>query len=584
MDIETIFDFDIDRINEEKLKNIRIMPGSINFENYSKLSETLKNSPNLENIFINCKDGKEEFWNNFFKIFRSDDGKFCVDPQKIILSGDLEKYNCDFFKDAKRLALLPIDIGTISNIERLFPNLESIQLFSEVGTAAIGDNLINLINFAKYTKSIELTENIGIKSVRSFISKCNLEEKLFLSDDGLCLINKDRLEDDSIYPQNLRINLRDIEKIGVENIKKSKDKVILVAENVAELPVQKISEYEALGIDISGVVITSKENNKQQNEPYDIQTYSLIREKIEELVEDINPTSTEKEKFAEVYKRVCENIVYDTPAAYPKNKDEEEYERKQVANCRNLKNGLLEGKCVCAGYADILRNALSLVGVEAKYISGPVIEKEIEKKHYKPEKLKVGYVYKEDDEKVIIAENHAWNKVKLDGVWYNVDATWDAPKIRAGKLPKYCLKSDEHIKKEDKKDDPKGPVCENNISDEEIRNLFDSEAIYIGNFRIPTVKDIVKKTKRIEKDTKKSINNFKNKILNSIKKKDTLKIGTSEDDIKFDKTEENLQNQWRIENWGISRNEFAENSKEIISNIDAQNKENELKEQDDFLK
>lgn len=44
--------------------------------------------------------------------------------------------------------------------------------------------------------------------------------------------------------------------------------------------------------------------------------------------------------------------------------------------------------------------------------------------------------------------NHVWNVVKLDGMWYHIDATWDDPNDRVGYGSyKYFLKSDEHFRK-----------------------------------------------------------------------------------------------------------------------------------------
>lgn len=583
MDIELIFNQNINQIRDEKLNNIRIMSSSIRLDSYSKLSEILKTSPQLENVFVPCEDGSEKAWNNFFRIFRNELGEFSIDPSKIILSGEVEKYNYDIFRDIKRLSLLPKSIKNISEIEKKFPKLESIEAVKDVEDKDIGDDCINLINFAKYTKCIELKKKVGEYSVvKSFIEENGLGEKLFLSEDGLCLINKDRLADVSKEPSNLKINLRDIEKIGIENLKKSKDPITLVAENVAELPIEKLSEYEALGIKVSGVIITSEKNNVEQNAPYDLNTYSVIREKLEELVEGISPNLTEKARFAEVYKRVCESIIYDTPAAYPKSKEEEKYSKAQTVNCRNMKNGLLEGKAVCAGYADILRNALSLVDIEAKYVSGPVIDKEIKKKNFNPEKLESGYVYKEDDEKVIIAENHAWNKVKLDGVWYNVDATWDARKIRAGKLPTYCLKSDEHIQKEDKKVEAVGPDCENNISEEEIKDLFGNGNKYIGNFKIPTLKDVMKKAKKVKQNTQNSVKRFKDRFSKIMNKTDTPQLESNNQYYEYEDEDNKKANPWAIENWGRDRNKFLSKSRDIAR----EPKETSFrdKEKDDFTK
>lgn len=59
---------------------------------------------------------------------------------------------------------------------------------------------------------------------------------------------------------------------------------------------------------------------------------------------------------------------------------------------------LVQNTAVCNGYAEAMALLLSCVGVENEFITG-------------------------------IADNelHAWNLVKIDGQWYQVDATWDDP-------------------------------------------------------------------------------------------------------------------------------------------------------------
>ncbi len=59
---------------------------------------------------------------------------------------------------------------------------------------------------------------------------------------------------------------------------------------------------------------------------------------------------------------------------------------------------LVQGKAVCNGYAEAMSLLLSCVGVENEIMTG------------------------EAD-----GELHAWNRVLLDGEWYQVDATWDDP-------------------------------------------------------------------------------------------------------------------------------------------------------------
>lgn len=88
--------------------------------------------------------------------------------------------------------------------------------------------------------------------------------------------------------------------------------------------------------------------------------------------------------------------------------------------------GLLEGRCVCEGYAKILQQALKSVGIDCKLIFGRV----------------------EEEGKDYIGESggHAWNQVKINGTWYNCDLTADAENIKEDKQLKYCLESDATFK------------------------------------------------------------------------------------------------------------------------------------------
>ena len=109
-----------------------------------------------------------------------------------------------------------------------------------------------------------------------------------------------------------------------------------------------------------------------QQDPYDINEFIACREKLDELIEKIDPNSSDLEKFSEIYYRVCKNIEYDYPAVYPETRIQEEYSKLNVFRSRDLRNGLLDGKAVCGGYAYILKSALQLAGIGAIYVCGPV--------------------------------------------------------------------------------------------------------------------------------------------------------------------------------------------------------------------
>lgn len=63
---------------------------------------------------------------------------------------------------------------------------------------------------------------------------------------------------------------------------------------------------------------------------------------------------------------------------------------------------LINGTAVCAGYADTFMEMAKACGLNVKYVSGQA-------------------------NGVRGWDGHAWNKVQLDGEWYNVDVTWEDP-------------------------------------------------------------------------------------------------------------------------------------------------------------
>lgn len=160
---------------------------------------------------------------------------------------------------------------------------------------------------------------------------------------------------------------------------------------VSELPLEKLQEILNKGANIEKISITSEVNHVVR---YSVDDYKKIYQKLEELIDGINPNWSQQKKFVMIYKRMTENIEYDHIAAYPNkmNIKEKVYSKQEKINCRSLKNGLLYGKCVCQGYSEIMRNACSLLGVKA-------IE--------------------------IVDNSHSWNQILIeDGKWIEIDATW----------------------------------------------------------------------------------------------------------------------------------------------------------------
>ena len=92
-------------------------------------------------------------------------------------------------------------------------------------------------------------------------------------------------------------------------------------------------------------------------------------------------------KIKTIYDYVCANVTYDVEHVY-----DESYLPMFSAYA-----ALVEGTAVCQGYATLLYRMLLMAGVDNRAIAG-----------------------------TFSGVGHAWNIVRLDNVYYNLDSTWDA--------------------------------------------------------------------------------------------------------------------------------------------------------------
>lgn len=176
--------------------------------------------------------------------------------------------------------------------------------------------------------------------------------------------------------------------------------------------VKEISELYGVNNILVANEFVYKRNPDRYN--YTIDEYVELREKIDDILTDVDMSAPEIEKFLTIYKKLGKSIVYARDAdGEPSDEDE----------AHNLKGGLLDGKCVCEGYALILKQVLKCAGIECRYVENWVDWKAINPKS------KTNF--------------HAWNQVKIDGEWYNCDLTWDVCKIVDECDLDYCLQSDE---------------------------------------------------------------------------------------------------------------------------------------------
>ena|GEM_PF-3894354 len=132
------------------------------------------------------------------------------------------------------------------------------------------------------------------------------------------------------------------------------------------------------------------------------------------ILENIDLNQKKEDVFMQIYIKLGMMISYDYAAVTLK-----KYEKERNSTSGNLMT-LINKKGVCAGYSVVLKNILDIVGIESKYIVSEMSKKGI---------------------------SHAYNQVKINGIWYNCDLTWDSNYIKLGGATKYCLKSENSFEK-----------------------------------------------------------------------------------------------------------------------------------------
>lgn len=83
-------------------------------------------------------------------------------------------------------------------------------------------------------------------------------------------------------------------------------------------------------------------------------------------------------------------------------------ENYQNENTYTIYGALIDNKCVCEGYAKAFKYLANAAGIDCEIVKGTALNSSGQ------------------------SEKHAWNCVKLNNIWYNIDVTWDDPVIIDG--------------------------------------------------------------------------------------------------------------------------------------------------------
>lgn len=146
--------------------------------------------------------------------------------------------------------------------------------------------------------------------------------------------------------------------------------------------VHPFNSFSTINIDVASngkITIKSKK-------VYSDDEITFIKDYINSFINsNINDYMSNYDKIKLFHDHIVNNTVYD---------------EDNVENSHTAYNLITTGKSICGGYSDIISIYLNMIGVQ----------------NYK-----------------ITSENHIWNLVNLDGVWYHLDATWDDPVASDGK-------------------------------------------------------------------------------------------------------------------------------------------------------
>ena len=124
----------------------------------------------------------------------------------------------------------------------------------------------------------------------------------------------------------------------------------------------------------------------------DLEEEALVDERVKEILDeiDLGVVSSDLQRVKKIYDYVYENVEYDTVR-----KNHDGYHKKATAYA-----ALVQNSAVCQGYAVAMFRLLEEVGVDCRVVTGTATYDGT-------------------------SEYHAWNIVKIEGSYYNLDVTWD---------------------------------------------------------------------------------------------------------------------------------------------------------------
>ena len=155
-------------------------------------------------------------------------------------------------------------------------------------------------------------------------------------------------------------------------------------QDLFQLPIQQPGEPPKVTVYSDGKVTIAYDITKDKYEAMAVE----ILASLVDLEAKLSVCTTQYDKVLTIHDHLVSNISY-----------------VDGKNAHNIYGALVEGKCVCEGYARSFQYICSLHGIDVICVSG-------------------------DGDNGTNKEAHMWNMVKMnDGKWYYMDVTWDDPLV-----------------------------------------------------------------------------------------------------------------------------------------------------------
>ena len=224
---------------------------------------------------------------------------------------------------------------------------------------------------------------------------------------GLGNTKQDYEKAESLFKESLE-NKEISSKYYVNTLKKIKNKEFNIQ------MITSIAEYDNKKNGTEGVLIKPAENfNDQSHTIYDIDTFNEIKKEIDLMLADIPKVKEDKSNEVEVFSQICIKVANLIPNAQRASNEDENTQDENYDTENNLIGAVCKKKCLCTGYAELLRNLCALRGIECICVS---------------------------------SNHHTFNQVKIGKNWYYFDLTKTCDMIKDGEPVQTFLQSEKKFK------------------------------------------------------------------------------------------------------------------------------------------